>query len=73
MNNQILESIFLLIFHYITKHQKIIYFLGIYLKKTIFQQRNRGLDLYKKNLAERGKLKTRWSKIYKITGGISVF
>ena len=33
-----MESVFQLIFHYITKHQKIIHFSGIHFpKKTIFQ------------------------------------
>jgi hypothetical protein len=51
-HNQKLENVFQFIFHYTTKHQKIIHFPEIYLKKTTFQQTNRGLvkkwgaDLY---------------------------
>jgi hypothetical protein len=42
-----LESVFQLIFHYTTKHQKIIHFSGIYLKKTTFQQTNGAMKICK--------------------------
>jgi len=43
-HNQILEIVFQLIFHYTTKHRKIIHFSGIHFsKKTTFQQTNRVL------------------------------
>jgi hypothetical protein len=44
-HNQTLESVFQLIFHYTTKHWKIIHFPGIHFpKKTTFQQTNGALD-----------------------------
>jgi len=47
--NQILESVFQLIFHYTTKHQKIIHFSGIHFpKENYFPANKRDLKKYKK-------------------------
>jgi hypothetical protein len=50
-HNQTLESVFQLIFHYTTKHWKIIHFPGIHFpKKNYFPANKRGLRLEKKLL-----------------------
>ena len=53
-HNQTLESVFQFIFHYTTKHRKIIHFPGIYVtKKNYFPANKRGVDLKTLKLIER--------------------
>jgi len=57
-----MESVFQFIFHYTTKHQKIIHFPEIHLKKkTIFQQTN-GLNRNPINLEKKLKKKSEKTK-----------